>query len=84
VRLVLALLLEMGIELLTPYSSEKRDPSPERSTLLSCFRYRINTSFSQLVGLYSIKRVWARSIAFEESAAKKVPLTPWLTCSTIG
>jgi hypothetical protein len=46
-----------GIELLAPYSSKKRDPHPERSALLSRFRYRIDTIFSQLVGRYSMKRV---------------------------
>ena len=38
----------MGIELLAPYSSKKRDPNPKRSALLSRFRYRIDTVFSQL------------------------------------
>jgi hypothetical protein len=49
----------MGVELLAPYSSKKRDPTPQRSALLSRFRYRIDTVFSQLTGRYSIKRVWA-------------------------
>jgi hypothetical protein len=52
----------MGIELLAPYSSKKRDPAPQRSALLSRFRYRIDTVFSQLTGRYSIKRVWARDL----------------------
>jgi hypothetical protein len=52
----------MGIELLAPYSSKKRDPAPQRSALLSRFRYRIDTVFSQLSGRYSIKRVWARDL----------------------
>lgn len=51
-----------GVELLAPYSSKERDPAPERSALLSRFRYRIDTVFSQLVGRYSIKRVWARDL----------------------
>jgi hypothetical protein len=55
-------LASMGIELLAPYSSKKRDPVPKRSALLSRFRYRIDTVFSQLVGRYSIKRVWARDL----------------------
>jgi hypothetical protein len=55
-------LAEMGIELLAPYSSKKRDPNPKRSALLSRFRYRIDTVFSQLVGRYSVKRVWARDM----------------------
>jgi hypothetical protein len=52
----------MGIELLAPYSSKKRDPTPQRSALLSRFRYRIDTVFSQLSGRYSMKRVWARDL----------------------
>jgi len=55
-------LARMGVELVAPYSSKKRDPAPERSALLSRFRYRIDTVFSQLVGRYSIKRVWARDL----------------------
>jgi hypothetical protein len=55
-------LVGMGVELLAPYSSKKRDPTPKRSALLSRFRYRIDTVFSQLVGRYSIKRVWARDL----------------------
>ncbi len=56
------LLATLGIELLTPYSSKKRDLTPKRSALLSRFRYRIDTVFSQLTQRYSIKRVWARDI----------------------
>lgn len=52
----------MGIELVAPYSSKKRDPTPERSALLSRLRYRIDTVFSQLTGRYCIKRVWSRDM----------------------
>ena len=52
----------MGIELLAPYRSKKRDPTPERSAFLSRLRYRIDTVFSQLTGRYSIKKVWARDL----------------------
>ncbi len=52
----------MGVELLAPYSSKKRDPNPKRSALLSRFRYRIDTVFSQLTERYSVKRVWARDL----------------------
>ena len=55
-------LRRMGVELLAPYSSKKRDPAPRKSALLSRFRYRIDTVFSQLTGRYSIKRVWARDL----------------------
>ena len=56
------LLSAMGIELLAPYSSKKRDPAPKKSALLSRLRYRIDTVFSQLVERYSVKRVWARDL----------------------
>jgi Transposase DDE domain len=52
----------MGVELLAPYRSKKRDPNPQRSALLSRLRYRIDTVFSQLTGRYSIKRVWAKDL----------------------
>jgi hypothetical protein len=55
-------LASTGVELLAPYSSKKREPAPKRSTLLSRFRYRIDTVFSQLTGRYSVKRVWARDL----------------------
>src|SRR5215212_7957427 len=55
-------LATMGIDLLAPYSSKKRDPNPQRSALLSRFRYRIDTVFSQLVERYCVKRVWARDL----------------------
>jgi Transposase DDE domain len=53
-------LASMGVELLAPYSSKKRDPAPNKSALLSRLRYRIDTVFSQLTGRYCVKRVWAR------------------------
>jgi len=52
----------VGVELLAPYSSKKRDPNPKMSTFLSRLRYRIDTVFSQLVGRYCVKRVWARDL----------------------
>jgi hypothetical protein len=55
-------LATMGIELVAPYSSKKRDPAPTRSALLRRLRYRIDTVFSQLTERYSIKRVWARDL----------------------
>jgi Transposase DDE domain len=55
-------LANIGIVLLAPYSSKKRDTAPRRSALLSRFRYRIDTVFSQLTQRYSIKRVWARDL----------------------
>jgi hypothetical protein len=55
-------LADMGVELLAPYSSKKRDPNPERSAFLSRLRYRIDTVFSQLTERYSVKKVWARDL----------------------
>ena len=52
----------MGVELLAPYSSKKRDPHPKRSAFLSRLRYRIDTVFSQLTERYCVKRVWARDM----------------------
>jgi hypothetical protein len=52
----------MGVELLAPYSSKKRDPTPKKSAFLSRLRYRIDTVFSQLTERYSVKRVWARDL----------------------
>ncbi len=56
------LALGMGVELLVPYRSKKRDPAPRRSAFLSRLRYRIDTVFSQLTGRYSVKRVWAKDL----------------------
>src|SRR3712207_4207173 len=55
-------LASMGVELLAPYSSKKRDPTPQKSALLSRLRYRIDTVFSQLTERYSVKRVWAKDL----------------------
>jgi hypothetical protein len=55
-------LASMGVELLAPYSSKKRDPAPKKSAFLSRLRYRIDTVFSQLTERYSVKRVWARDM----------------------
>jgi len=51
-----------GLALLAPYRSAKRDPTPRRSRVLSRIRYRIETTFGQLVERYHIKRVWARDV----------------------
>src|SRR5215212_290815 len=55
-------LSRVGVELLAPYSSKKRDPAPKKSALLSRFRYRIDTIFSQLTERYCVKKVWARDL----------------------
>ena len=52
----------MGVELLAPYRTKKRDPAPQRSALLSRLRYRIDTVFSQLSARYSLKRMWAKDL----------------------
>jgi hypothetical protein len=51
-----------GLALLAPYRSAKRDPDPARSRFLSRVRYRIDTTFGQLVERYHAKRVWARDL----------------------
>src|ERR671910_3049477 len=55
-------LAHVGVELLAPYSSKKRDPAPKKSALLSRLRYRIDTIFSQLTERYCVKKVWARDL----------------------
>jgi hypothetical protein len=52
----------IGVELLAPYCSKKRDPTPKKSAFLSRLRYRIDTVFSQLTGRYGVKRVWAKDL----------------------
>jgi hypothetical protein len=53
---------QLGVELLAPYRSAKRDPHPRWSALLSRVRYRIDTVFGQLVDRCDVKRVWARDV----------------------
>ena len=52
----------MGVELLAPYPSKNRDPTPKKSAFLSRLRYRIDTVFSQLTERYCVKKVWARDL----------------------
>ncbi len=54
------LLAQHGIDLLVPFRRRKHDPWPQRGYLLSRWRYRIDTIFSQLVERTSLKRLWAR------------------------
>jgi hypothetical protein len=65
----------MGVELLVPHYSKKRDPTPKRSALLSRFRYRIDTVFSQLTERYCVKKVWARPVAAGKQTAAQSPLS---------
>ena len=53
---------QLGVELLAPYRSAKRDPAPRWSVQLSRVRYRIDTVFGQLVDRCALKRVWARDM----------------------
>jgi hypothetical protein len=53
---------QLGVALLAPYRSAKRDPHPRWSAVLSRVRYRIDTVFSQLVDRCAVKRVWARDL----------------------
>jgi hypothetical protein len=52
----------MGVALLAPYRAATRDPDPDRSRFLSRIRYRIETTFGQLVERYHAKRVWAHDL----------------------
>jgi hypothetical protein len=52
----------MGVALLAPYRTAKRDPHPRWSARLSRVRYRIDTVFGQLVDRCAVKRVWARDL----------------------
>jgi Transposase DDE domain len=49
-----------GVCLLAPYRWTSRDPDPARSRFLSPIRYRIETVFSQLVGRFHARQIWAR------------------------
>lgn len=53
---------QLGVDLVAPYRSAKRDPHPRWSTVLSRVRYRIDTVFGQLVDRCNVKRVWARDL----------------------
>lgn len=53
---------QLGVDLLAPYRSAKRDPHPRWSAVLSRVRYRIDTVFGQLVDRCAVKRVWARDL----------------------
>jgi hypothetical protein len=57
----------LGVELLAPYRSAKRDPNPRWSAQLSRVRYRIDTVFGQLVDRCDVKRVWARDLWHQSS-----------------
>jgi DDE family transposase len=53
--------LEQGfLQLEAPFRRAATDPWPRRSALISRIRYRIDTTFGQLVDRYQVKRVWAR------------------------
>jgi hypothetical protein len=51
-----------GVEMLVPFKKASRDPSPERSRVITSIRYRIETVFGQLCERLSVKRVWARDL----------------------
>jgi hypothetical protein len=59
--LMLKVELEQGaLHLEAPFRQASGDPWPQRSALLSRLRYRIDTTFGQLVDRYQVKRVWAK------------------------
>jgi hypothetical protein len=53
-------LARAGFMLLAPYRLKSKDPTPERSTLLTRFRRTIETVIGQLAGRFNAKRTWAR------------------------
>ena len=59
---LIAELGQRGLTVLAPFKSAKHDPDPRRSRYLSRLRYRIETTFGQLVERYTIKRVRARDL----------------------
>ena len=56
------LLAQQGVDLQAPFRRRKHDPWPQRRSILSCWRYRIDTIFSQLVERTGLKRIWARDV----------------------
>ncbi len=50
-----------GVQLLAPYKSAKHEKKPW-PRWLTHKRYRIETVFSQLVGRFNAKKVWARDL----------------------
>jgi len=59
---VAAELAALGVRLLAPYQTKKRDPDPERSRRLSGPRWRVETVNGQLADRVRVKRVWARDL----------------------
>jgi hypothetical protein len=53
-------LAQGSIQLEVPFRKASSDPWPTRSALLSRVRYRIDTTFGQLMDRYQVKRVWAK------------------------
>lgn len=48
------------LQLEAPFRRATTDPWPKRSAVISRIRYRIDTTFGQLVDRYQVKRVWAK------------------------
>lgn len=53
-------LAEKAIRLQAPFRRASQDPWPRYSSILSRVRYRIDTTFGQLVDRFQVKRVWAK------------------------
>jgi hypothetical protein len=49
-----------GVTLLAPYRHRSQDPTPARTRLLNRVRRQVETTASQLVERFHLKRVWAR------------------------
>jgi hypothetical protein len=63
-----------GVELLAPYQSKKRDPTPERSAFLGRLRYRIDTVFRSSWDAL-LRKAGARSVAPGKQAALRKVLS---------
>lgn len=51
-----------GLVLAAPFRHKTSDPDPQRSAILGKRRWRIESTFTQLVERYHLKQVWARDL----------------------
>lgn len=57
-----ATLASYGLVLAAPFRQKTFDPDPQRSAVLGKRRWRIESTFAQLVERYQLKQVWARDL----------------------
>ena len=55
-------LASSGLVLAAPFRHTTYDPNPQRSAMLGTRRWRIASTFAQLVERYQLKQVWARDL----------------------